>query len=166
MRYDISLSTLEGQPASLADYQGSVLLIVNVASECGSTPQYAGLQALHEKYGSKGFEVLGFPCNQFGKQEPGSAEQIREFCSNHYAVTFPMFEKIDVNGPNRHPLYAELAGTPDSGGKAGDVGWNFEKFLVARDGSVQRFRTKVEPDDPALVRAIEQAVAAPKPARA
>jgi glutathione peroxidase len=158
MRYDIPFSTLEGQPASLADYRGSALLIVNVASECGSTPQYAGLQKLHEHYAARGFSVLGFPCNQFGEQEPGTASQIREFCSARYAVTFPMFEKIEVNGPGRHALYGELTQTPDATGKAGDVAWNFEKFLVGKDGSIQRFRTSVEPDDPKLVAAIERAV--------
>lgn len=161
MRYDVPLSTLAGEPTSLENYRGSVLLVVNVASQCGSTPQYAGLQKLQEKYGARGFSVLGFPCNQFGAQEPGTAEEIREFCTTNYAVSFPMFQKIDVNGPGRHPLYAELSETPDASGKAGDIGWNFEKFLVGRDGSVQRFRTKVEPTDAKLVQAIEAALAKP-----
>jgi glutathione peroxidase len=161
MRYDISLSTLDGKPTSLADYRGSVLLIVNVASRCGATPQYAGLQKLHEKYASRGLSVLGFPCNQFGEQEPGTAEQIRDFCSTNYSVSFPMFEKIEVNGAGRHPLYADLTQTPDAQGEAGDVRWNFEKFLVLRDGTTKRFRTRVEPDDPGLVAAIEAALGDP-----
>jgi glutathione peroxidase len=158
MNYDIDLRTLEGDPCSLEDYEGEALLIVNVASKCGLTPQYAELQALHDKYSDRGFAVLGFPCNQFGAQEPGSAEEIREFCSTSYGVTFPIFEKLCVNGPDRHPLYAQLTEVPDASGKAGDIEWNFEKFLVTPDGAVRRFRPKTKPNDPALTQAIEAAL--------
>jgi glutathione peroxidase len=127
-----------------------------VASKCGLTPQYAGLEQLHERYRERGFSVLGFPCNQFLEQEPGTAEEIQEFCSTTYGVTFPLFEKIEVNGDGRHPLYAELTEVPDAEGKAGDITWNFEKFLVSPAGDVvARFRPQVEPDDPQLVAAIE-----------
>jgi glutathione peroxidase len=159
MNYDIELRTLDGEPSSLADYEGEALLIVNVASKCGLTPQYAELQALHDKYADQGFSVLGFPCNQFGAQEPGSAEEIREFCSTSYGVTFPMFEKLNVNGPDRHPLYTQLTAVADANGEAGDVQWNFEKFLVTPDGAVRRFRPKTKPSDPALTQAIEAALA-------
>lgn len=158
MNYDIDLRTLEGEARSLRDYRGEALLIVNVASKCGLTPQYAELQALHDEYSARGFSVLGFPCNQFAGQEPGSPEEIREFCSTRYGVTFPLFEKLCVNGPDRHPLYAELTAVPDAEGKAGDVEWNFEKFLVGRDGAVRRFRPRTKPSDPALVQAIEAAL--------
>lgn len=158
MKYDLKLRTLGGDPRSLEDYRGQALLIVNVASKCGLTPQYAGLQALHEQFGERGLTVLGFPCNQFGAQEPGSAEQITEFCTANYGVTFPMFEKLSVNGPDRHPLYTELTKVADASGKAGDVEWNFEKFLVGADGAVRRFRPKTKPDDPSLVQAIEEAL--------
>jgi len=154
--YDAKINTLEGQPADLSEYKGKALLVVNVASKCGLTPQYEGLENLHEKYGARGFEVLGFPCNQFMGQEPGTAEEIREFCDTTYHVEFPLLEKIDVNGANQHPLYAELEQTADADGEAGDVKWNFEKFLVAPDGKVvARFRPPVTPEDPALVEAIE-----------
>jgi glutathione peroxidase len=154
--HDIAVKTLDGRPASLGDLAGTTLLVVNVASQCGLTPQYAGLQRLQEQYAERGFAVLGFPCNQFGEQEPGSAEEIGEFCAENYGVGFPMFEKIEVNGPGRHPLYAELTATPDADGQAGDVQWNFEKFLVGPDGSViGRFRPLTEPEDPTLVAAIE-----------
>ncbi|MEO8178550.1 MAG: glutathione peroxidase [Deltaproteobacteria bacterium] len=159
MNYDIDLRTLEGDPCSLEDYDGEALLIVNVASKCGLTPQYAELQALHDKYSDQGFSVLGFPCNQFGGQEPGSAEEIREFCSTTYGVTFPIFEKLCVNGPDRHPLYVQLTAVADAAGKAGDIEWNFEKFLVTPDGAVRRFRPKTKPNDPALTAAIEAALA-------
>lgn len=162
MNYDIPLRTLSGGASSLADYRGRALLIVNVASKCGLTPQYAGLQALQERYGERGFSVLGFPCNQFGAQEPGTPEQIEQFCTTNYGVKFPMFEKLSVNGPDRHPLYAELTRVADDSGKAGDIEWNFEKFLVSADGAVRRFRPKTKPDDPALLAAIEAAL----PARA
>jgi glutathione peroxidase len=154
--YDAPVNTLAGEPANLTDYKGKALLIVNVASQCGLTPQYSGLQELHDKYSGKGFEVLGFPCNQFGAQEPGTADEIKTFCETSYGVTFPMFEKIDVNGDARHPLYDQLTQKEDAEGKAGDVVWNFEKFLVSPDGEVvQRFRPLVTPEDPTLVEAIE-----------
>ncbi|ROO52945.1 glutathione peroxidase [Micromonospora sp. Llam0] len=154
--YDIPLTTLAGQPGSLGDYAGKALLVVNVASKCGLTPQYGGLEQLHERYADRGFSVVGFPCNQFGGQEPGSAEEIQEFCSATYGVTFPMFAKIEVNGPGRHPVYAELTETADVDGTAGDIQWNFEKFLIAPDGRVVgRFRPRVEPTDDAVVAAIE-----------
>jgi glutathione peroxidase len=155
MKYDIKLRTLSGGASSLENYRGQALLIVNVASKCGLTPQYAGLQALYEEYAERGLTVLGFPCNQFGAQEPGTSDEISEFCATNYGVTFPLFEKLSVNGPERHPLYTELTKTADSAGKAGDVEWNFEKFLVAPDGAVQRFRPKTKPDDPTLVSAID-----------
>lgn len=155
MKYDIPLRTLSGSSSSLKDYRDQTLLIVNVASKCGLTPQYSGLQALHERYSKRGFSVLGFPCNQFGAQEPGTPEQIGEFCTTNYGVTFPMFEKIEVNGPGRHPLYSELTAVADASGEAGDIQWNFEKFLVSPDGAVRRFRPKTQPDDPELVSAIE-----------
>jgi glutathione peroxidase len=158
MKYDISLRTLDGKAASLADYRDKTVLIVNVASKCGLTPQYTGLQALHDRYAARGFAVLGFPCNQFGGQEPGTPEQITEFCSTNYGVTFPLFEKVSVNGPDRHPLYVELTQVADGAGKAGDIEWNFEKFLVTPAGEVQRFRPKTKPDDAALVGAIEAAL--------
>jgi glutathione peroxidase len=154
--YDVPIHANDGSPASLSDYHGKALLVVNVASKCGLTPQYTGLEALHQRFGARGFEVLGFPCNQFGGQEPGSPEEIAEFCSTSYDVTFPLFEKIDVNGAHRHPLYDELTRAADDSGEAGEVQWNFEKFLVAPDGSiVGRFRPRVAPDAPELVAAIE-----------
>ncbi|MFI5035167.1 MAG: glutathione peroxidase [Acidimicrobiales bacterium] len=153
--YDIPLTTLQGQPASLAPYRGHTVLIVNVASKCGLTPQYAGLEELHEAYADRGFSVVGFPCNQFLGQEPGSAAEIEQFCSVTYGVTFPMFEKIDVNGEHRHPVYEILAAVPGTDGYAGDVRWNFEKFLVGPDATIQRFAPLVTPEDPALVAAIE-----------
>jgi glutathione peroxidase len=154
--YDTDVNTLEGEPTTLADFKGKALLFVNVASQCGLTPQYEGLEQLHETYGERGFEVLGFPCNQFAAQEPGTAAEIRDFCETNYHVRFPLFEKIDVNGANAHPIYQELTRTADADGEAGDVKWNFEKFLVAPDGSVVgRFRPTVTPEDPALVAAIE-----------
>ena len=153
--YDIPISTLDGSPSSLAPYQGKTLLLVNVASKCGLTPQYEGLEKLQKTYADKGFSVLGFPCNQFAGQEPGSAEEIAEFCSATYGVSFPMFEKIDVNGPGRHPIYTELTATADAEGAAGDIQWNFEKFLVSPAGEVvARFRPQTAPEDPALVDAI------------
>ena len=158
--HDIAVKTLSGEPASLGDLAGQTLLVVNVASKCGLTPQYAGLERLQERFADRGFAVLGFPCNQFGAQEPGSAEEIGEFCSTTYGVTFPMFEKIEVNGPGRHPLYTELTAVPDAAGEAGDIQWNFEKFLVAPDGSViARFRPRTVPDDPEVLEAIESSLA-------
>ncbi len=153
---DIPINTLAGQPSSLGELDGKTLLVVNVASKCGLTPQYAGLEALHERYADRGFSVVGFPCNQFGGQEPGSAEEIAEFCSMTYGVSFPLFEKIEVNGPDRHPIYAELTATTDAEGQAGDIQWNFEKFLVGPDGAViARFRPMTAPDAPELIEAIE-----------
>jgi glutathione peroxidase len=155
--YDVKVNQLDGGAASLGDYQGKALLIVNVASKCGLTPQYEGLEKLHETLGSRGFEVLGFPCNQFLEQEPGTAEEIQEFCSLNYGVDFPLFEKIDVNGDNTHPLYQQLKDTPDAEGYTGDIRWNFEKFLVSPAGEVVgRFNPTVEPQDPALTSAIEE----------
>jgi glutathione peroxidase len=145
----------------LAPYRGKAILAVNVASRCGLTPQYEGLERLQKRYGDRGFTVLGFPCNQFMGQEPGTAEEIREFCSVTYGVSFPLFEKIEVNGDDRHPIYQELTNVPDGEGDAGDIQWNFEKFLISPDGeTVQRFRPGVEPEDPALVEAIEGALTA------
>jgi glutathione peroxidase len=147
---------LNGKPTSLSAYGGKVVLAVNTASKCGLTPQYEGLQALQDRYSSKGFTVLGFPCNQFFRQEPGSAEDIQTFCSVNYGVTFPMFAKLDVKGANQHPLYAILSDFPDDAGKAGNVTWNFEKFLIDKDGEVvRRFRPKVVPEDPEVLKAIE-----------
>ena len=157
--YDIPIHTLRGEPSSLAPHKGKALLLVNVASRCGLTPQYAGLQKLQDTYGERGFSVLGFPCNQFLEQEPGTPEEIAEFCSVNYGVTFPLFEKIEVNGPGRHALYDELTARADAEGVAGDIQWNFEKFLVSPVGEiVARFRPGVEPEDPGLVGAVEGAL--------
>ena len=158
--YDLKTRTLAGKPADLGQYRGKVSLVVNVASQCGYTPQYTGLEALHEQYKDRGFTVVGFPCNQFGAQEPGSAEEIETFCSTTYGVTFPMMEKIDVNGESQHPIYAELTQVADAEGHSGDIRWNFEKFLIAPDGSITRFSPMVTPDDPALVGAIEASLPA------
>ena len=158
---EIPLKTLDGRDSSLGEYAGKALLVVNVASKCGLTPQYSGLERLQERFGGQGFSVVGFPCNQFAGQEPGSAEEIQTFCSTTYGVTFPLFEKIDVNGEGRHPLYAELTKTADAEGTAGDVQWNFEKFLVGADGEVlARFRPRTEPEDEAVGKAIEAALPA------
>jgi glutathione peroxidase len=154
--YDIPIHTLSGDDSSLAPYKGKALLLVNVASKCGLTPQYEGLERLQKTYGDRGFSVLGFPCNQFLGQEPGTADEIAQFCSTTYGVTFPLFEKIDVNGDDRHPIYSVLTEAADAEGKAGDITWNFEKFLVSPSGDVVgRFRPQVEPEDTALVGAIE-----------
>jgi glutathione peroxidase len=155
--YDIDIAALDGGDSPrLDEQQGKLTLMVNVASKCGLTPQYTGLEELHERYADRGFAVLGFPCNQFGEQEPGSPEEIATFCSTTYGVTFPMFEKLEVNGEGRHPLYERLTQTSDDEGKAGDIAWNFEKFLVSPDGEViKRFRPLVAPDDPAIIEAIE-----------
>ncbi|MFJ8667457.1 glutathione peroxidase [Streptomyces sp. NPDC093600] len=157
--YDIPLRTLSGDPISLADYRDQAVLVVNVASKCGLTPQYAGLERLQKEYGERGFTVLGVPCNQFAGQEPGSADEIQTFCSATYGVTFPLLEKTDVNGEGRHPLYVELTQVPDADGEAGDVQWNFEKFLIGRDGRVTRFRPRTEPDSPEVLSAIEAQLA-------
>ncbi len=156
--YDAPINTLAGESSSLAQFKDEAILIVNVASKCGLTPQYEGLEALQEKYASQGFSVVGFPCNQFAGQEPGSAEEIQTFCSTTYGVTFPLFEKIDVNGEDQHPIYAELEKVADADGYTGDIRWNFEKFLVGKDGAVTRFAPLVTPEDPALVTAIEAAL--------
>jgi glutathione peroxidase len=154
--YDHPVRALNGAPADLHDHQGKALLIVNVASRCGLTPQYEGLERLQARYAQKGFSVLGFPCNQFGGQEPGTAEEIATFCSTTYGVSFPMFAKIDVNGPGRDPLYAQLTQVADGEGVKGDIRWNFEKFLVSPKGEVvARFAPQVEPEDPRLLAALE-----------
>jgi len=155
-----TMQSLAGEAVDLAQYQGKVLLIVNVASECGYTPQYRGLQALYDRYAPDGLAVLGFPCNQFGQQEPGTAGQIAAFCGTRYGVAFPMFEKVDVNGRNQCDLYKYLTSQGTSAQSAGPIQWNFEKFLVARDGTVAgRFRSSVAPESKALVEAIEQELA-------
>jgi glutathione peroxidase len=157
--YDIPVHTLAGEPGDLSAVRGKVALVVNVASRCGLTPQYAGLERLQEKYGAEGFSVVGFPCNQFMGQEPGTSEEIATFCSATYGVSFPLFEKIEVNGPDRHPLYQQLVEREDADGAAGDVQWNFEKFLVSREGQViARFRPSTEPEDVAITEAIEAAL--------
>ncbi|OPF80663.1 glutathione peroxidase [Streptomyces antioxidans] len=154
--YDIPLRTLAGEPTSLGEHRGAALLVVNVASKCGLTPQYEGLERLQQRYAGRGFTVLGVPCNQFAGQEPGTGEEIQTFCSTTYGVSFPLLEKTDVNGEQRHPLYAELTGTPDAQGEAGDVQWNFEKFLISPDGEVVgRFRPRTEPEADDVVAAIE-----------
>ena len=160
--YKHDINRLDGTPADLSEYEGQVALVVNVASKCGLTPQYTGLEKLQETYTSRGFTVLGFPCNQFLGQEPGTAEEIATFCSTTYGVTFPLFEKIEVNGENRHPIYDELTQTPDSAdGHTGDIRWNFEKFLVGPDGSVvARFNPTVDPEAPEVVAAIESQLSA------
>jgi glutathione peroxidase len=154
--YDIPLHTLSGEATTLDAYQGKAVLLVNVASKCGLTPQYSGLERLQQQYGERGFTVLGVPSNQFAGQEPGSAEEIQTFCSTTYGVSFPLLEKTDVNGEARHPLYTELTRTPDADGEAGDVQWNFEKFLLSPQGEVVgRFRPRTEPEAPEVVAAIE-----------
>ena len=154
---DLPLNRLDGEPTTLSEYKDKAVLLVNVASKCGLTPQYAGLQRLQEQYRDRGFTVLGFPCNQFLGQEPGSAEEIQQFCSTTYGIDFPLLEKNDVNGEDQHPLYAELNQVADPEGYTGDIRWNFEKFLVAPGGEVvARFNPTVTPEDPQIVDAIEQ----------
>ncbi len=154
--YDYDVNALDGGDADLHDYEDKVTLVVNVASKCGLTPQYTGLEHLQETYGDRGFAVLGFPCNQFGGQEPGTAEEIETFCSTTYGVTFPMFEKVHVNGSDRPPLYGELTDVSDAEGTAGDIQWNFEKFLVAPGGKVlARFRPQTEPEAAEVTSLIE-----------
>lgn len=155
---DIELITIDGEPTTLAEWGDRAVMIVNVASKCGLTPQYEKLEELQRRYEPQGFTVLGFPCNQFAGQEPGSADDIKEFCSTTFGVTFPLMEKVKVNGKHAHPLYQELKTTPDAHGKTGRVKWNFEKFLVAPDGTVSRFRPTTQPDDPAVIEAIEAAL--------
>lgn len=157
--YDIPLKNIDGTNVTLQPYQGKVMLIVNVASKCGFTPQYTGLEAIYKKYQSQGLVVCGFPCNQFGGQEPGTDAQIQEFCTGKYDVTFPMFSKIKVNGAGRHPLYRLLAGKESP--FPGNIRWNFTKFLIGRDGKIiARFDSKVKPESPAVTQAIEKALAA------
>jgi glutathione peroxidase len=156
--YDHTLNRLDGTPLDLHEYEDKALLIVNVASKCGLTPQYEGLEKMHEQYADKGFTVLGVPGNQFGGQEPGSSEEIATFCSTTYGVTFPLAEKVEVNGDGRHPLYEELTAVADAEGRDGDIQWNFEKFLVAPGGKVTRFGPMVTPEDEGLVSAVESAL--------
>lgn len=160
--YSIEVTTLTGKRSTLAEFAGQVLLIVNTASRCGFTPQFTQLQELHEKYGSRGFVVLGFPCNQFGRQEPGSNQEIGDFCEINYRITFPMFEKLDVNGPNAHPLFRHLKQQAPGLLGFGLIKWNFTKFLVARDGRVV---SRFPPNEPpqAIAPAIEALLAAPVP---
>ena len=154
---DTNIARLDGTPTTLGHLTGrGPALLVNVASKCGLTPQYTALEALHERYAPRGFTVLGLPCNQFGAQEPGTSEEIQEFCSATYGVTFPLTEKIEVNGPGRHPIYEELVQAPNEKGESGDITWNFEKFLVDGAGRVvARFSPGTTPDDPAVVAAVE-----------
>ncbi|HEV2638322.1 MAG TPA: glutathione peroxidase [Actinocrinis sp.] len=153
---NIELHTLDGKPATIGQFTDKAVLVVNVASKCGLTPQYSALEQLQKDYAGRGFSVVGFPCNQFGGQEPGTAEEIATFCSAGYGVTFPLFEKIEVNGEDRHAVYQELTAVPDAAGAAGDVQWNFEKFLLNGEGEVvARFRPRTEPDAPEVLEAIE-----------
>jgi glutathione peroxidase len=157
--HDFSARTIDGDERSLRDFSGKVALVVNVASKCGLTPHYAGLQKLYDGYRGRGLEVLGFPCNQFAGQEPGSDAEVKQFCSLRYGVDFPMFSKVEVNGPGRHPLFAWLAGERAGPEPAGDLAWNFTKFLVGRDGRVvARFAPQTEPEAPELVAALEKAL--------
>src|ERR1700722_231560 len=157
--YDVAIGSLDGSPLDLSAFEGQEVLVVNVASKCGLTPQYSSLEELQKRYVGKGFTVLGVPYNQFGGQEPGSAEEIETFCSTTYGITFPITEKVDVNGQKRHPLYQQLTSTPDADGNAGDIQWNFEKFLVGPDGEVvRRFRPPVDPESAEVTEAIEAVV--------
>ena len=156
---EIPLTTIDGATTSLAEYADKVVLIVNVASRCGLAPQYEKLEQLQKTYGDKGFTVLGFPSNQF-LQELGTEDAIKEYCSTTWGVTFPMFEKVKLNGKNAHPLYKELTKSEDAAGKAGKVQWNFEKFVITPDGDVHRFRPKTEPDAPEIVSLIEKSLPA------
>jgi glutathione peroxidase len=154
--HNLEINALDGEQKRLGDYKGKALLVVNVASQCGLTPQYSGLQQLYDDYSGRGLEVLAFPCNQFGSQEPGTADEIKTFCESSFGVTFTLFEKIDVNGPNRHPLYAELTEVSDAKGHDGDIRWNFEKFLISPEGEiVARFSPIITPEAPELIEAIE-----------
>lgn len=157
--FDVEIGSLNGGSADLSQYRGKAVLVVNVASRCGLTPQYEGLENLQKQYGERGFTVLGVPCNQFMGQEPGTSEEIAEFCSTTYGVTFPMTEKVEVNGEGRHPLYGELVSVADAEGHTGDIRWNFEKFLIAPDGTVAaRFSPQAEPEGEEVVKAIEAAL--------
>jgi glutathione peroxidase len=156
--YDIPLKDIDGKDATLKPYAGKVLLVVNVASKCGFTPQYTALEAAYQKYAAQGLVVCGFPCNQFGGQEPGTDAEIKQFCSTKYSVTFPMFDKLEVNGANRHPLYVALAGADSP--FPGNIKWNFTKFLIGRDGKIlKRFDSGVKPDSEEVTKAIEAALA-------
>lgn len=160
---DFKVPDIEGKPVDLANFKGQVLLIVNTASQCGNTPQYAGLEALYEKYRGQGFAVLAFPANEFGHQEPGSNGEIRQFCTSRYNVSFPLFSKIVVKGPGIHPLYQFLTGPETNPKFAGDIGWNFDKFLVDRKGQVvARFKAGVKPESADVVKAVEAALAGAK----
>ncbi len=159
--HEFTATTIDGATQALAAYAGKVVLVVNVASQCGLTPQYAGLQALHDRLTARGFAVLGFPCNQFGSQEPGSEGQIKTFCETKYGVTFPMFAKVEVNGPGSHPLFAWLTAAPTHPEGAGDVQWNFAKFVIDKQGQVvARFAPTTKPDAPELLETIEASLAA------
>ena len=158
--HDFTMKTIDGQQKSLADYRGQVLLVVNVASKCGLTPQYKALEEVYEEYKEEGFEVLGFPCNDFAGQEPGTEEEIQSFCSTNYNVTFPLFAKVKVVGADKHPLYQFLTSQQTSPEGAGEVAWNFGKFLIGKDGQVvARFSPKTAPDAPEVLKAIEKATA-------
>ena len=154
--YDVDIDSLQGQPLQLSDLEGRAVLVVNVASKCGLTPQYTGLENLQKRYQDRGFTVLGVPCNQFGSQEPGGPDEIATYCATNYGVTFPLTEKIEVNGTGRHPLYRQLTEKPDAEGQAGDIQWNFEKFLISPTGEiVARFRPLTEPEGTDVTSAIE-----------
>jgi glutathione peroxidase len=156
--YDIAVKDIDGKDTTLNAYKGKVILVVNVASQCGFTPQYKNLEAVYEKYKDQGFVILGFPCNQFGEQEPGTDAEIKQFCTSKYFITFPLFDKIEVNGANRHPLYELLAGKDSP--FPGDITWNFNKFLIGKDGKIlNRFDSKIKPDAPEATAAIEAAIA-------
>jgi glutathione peroxidase len=158
--YDIAIDNIDGSENGLGSLAGNVTLVVNVASKCGLTPQYTGLEKIHEEYADQGFSVVGVPCNQFMGQEPGTAEEIAEFCSATYGVSFPMTEKVEVNGDGRHPVYDTLVQVADQEGRTGDVRWNFEKFLLDRSGAVvARFDPTVVPDDPRVTAAVESVLA-------
>jgi glutathione peroxidase len=157
--WNAAIKTLQGQPTTLAAYKGKALMLVNVASQCGNTPQYATLEALQKKYEPRGFTVIGFPCNQFGGQEPGTSEEIATFCATNYGVTFPIMEKIDVNGDARHEIYKALTPIAEASGRTGDIKWNFEKFVISADGKkITRFSPRTTPDNPAVIAAVEAAL--------
>ncbi len=157
--HEFTMTTIDGEEKSLGEYDGKAVLLVNVASKCGLTPQYEGLEKLHETYAQRGFAVLGFPCNQFGAQEPGSEAEIKSFCTTNYGVRFPMFAKIDVNGATAHPLYRWLESQPTQPDGPGDIKWNFAKFLIAKDGRVRaRFAPTADPQSAELIAAIEGAL--------
>jgi len=156
---DIPVTSIDGTATTLGALDARAYLVVNVASKCGLTPQYTTLQDIYSVYADQGLAVVAFPCNQFGGQEPGTNDEIQEFCSTTYNVTFPLFDKVEVNGPDRHALYAELTAVDDAEGVAGDIQWNFEKFVVGADGSIQRFRPRTEPNAPEIVTAIKELLA-------